>query len=182
MASLASGQSGWDFGVGYSQLSLDVGNGEDHNAWGLVFRGYGPIAKNTENARIFFALRTSYYPGGVAFENALWNVWMLTPEIGLAWHQQLGDPGIFLEPSVAIGAPIAMYNSRVVMLGDLLEGQDTDTTVGWAVRPGVLLGYKQQNLSLGVDVSYGFEGIHFTDEARGTHRELYLGVFLRVAR
>ena len=107
MAGLARGQGAWDFGAGYSRLSVDVGNGEDHSGWGMVLRWCRPIAENTNGARMFFALRTSYYPGGDAFENAIWNVWMLTPEIGLAWYQQLSDSGLFLEPSVAVGAPIA---------------------------------------------------------------------------
>jgi hypothetical protein len=177
MAGWASGHGGWDFGVGYSRLSLDIGKGEDHDGYTLLFRGSRPIVENAENVRMVFGFRTSFYPGGDAFENAIWNVWMLTPEIGLALHQQLGDSGLFLEPSVTIGAPIATYRRRVVTLGDLLDEQDT--TVGWAVRPGVLLGYQHQNLALGVEVSYGFEGIDFSKEASGTHGELYLGFCLR---
>jgi hypothetical protein len=177
---LANGQGGWDFGVGYSQLSLDVGHDENHDGWGLLFRGYRPIARDTKNLRMVYGFRTSYYPGGDAFENAIWNAWMLTPEIGLAWHQPLSDLGIFLEPSVTIGMPIAMYSRRVVRLSDLFEEQDT--IIGWAARPGLLLGYQRQNWAVGVDASYGLEGIDFSEEASGTHHELYLGIFLRMGQ
>lgn len=75
---------------------------------------------------------------------------------------------------------MAAYSGRVRVLSDLFE--EEDFAVGWAVRPTLLCGYQRHNWALGAELSYGALGIDFTDEASGTHEEVYLGLFLRASQ
>jgi hypothetical protein len=178
LVGLAQGEVCLDGGLGYARLSLEGSRRGDLVGWGSAFHFWFGDAGAQDGLRPFLGLHSTMYPGD-SHNDAVWGVWMFTPEVGLAWHQRLGDSGFFLEPSVTGGAAIATYtrrgNPRTV---SYYIGED-DTAVGWVVRPGVLLGYQRGTWTGGVEASYGLLDIDFTHEVSGTHRELYIGLFGR---
>jgi hypothetical protein len=163
-------------------LSFGDGGGDDVTGWGLGLRGWFPAETDKNGLRAFIGDRWSFYTGD-AFKTAIWNAVMMTPEIGLAWHLQGQNPGLFVEPMVAAGLPMASFSERVGANGTFSALWDESKfAIGWGVRPGVLCGYQSGKWGLGAELSYGFMGIHFSDEASGIHEELYVGLFLRIGR
>jgi len=190
-AGVSQGASYLDGGIGYARLSLDGNNGDEISGWGPAFRYWFSDVMDGNGLRPFLGLHSTNYLGD-SDEDSIWNVWMLAPEVGLAWHKSLGDSGLFIEPSMTAGAAIAMYTRRGDYLVSYYVGED-DTAVGWVVRPGVLLGYQKDSWSIGAEVSYGLLNVDFSDkvrfvfdgelytspEVKGTHEELYIGLFGR---
>jgi len=180
-----------DGGIGYARLSLGGDNGDEISGWGPAFRFWFTDVNAKDGLRPFLGLHSTTYPGD-SDKDAIWDLWMFTPEVGLAWHQRLGDSGFFFEPSVSGGAAIATYSRRGDFLASYYVGEE-DSAVGWVVRPGAILGYQRDRWAGGVEISYGFIDVDFADEVRfvfnrelysspevkGTHRELYIGLFVR---
>lgn len=191
LVGLAQGKGYLDGGLGYARLSLEGGNNDELSGWGPAFRLWFNDVDAEDGLRPFLGLHGTMYLGD-SDKDPIWDVSVFTPEVGLAWHQRLGDSGFFLEPSVTGGAAITTYSRRGDFLVSYYVGED-DTAVGWVVRPGVLLGYQRDRWAGGVEISYGFLNIDFADEVRfvfdgepyssdevkGTHRELFIGLFGR---
>ena len=167
----------FDGGLGYASLSLKGdNNNETLNGWGPAFRlGFG--AENGPQA--FVGLHNTRYPGDT-FDSAIWDASITTPEIGIGWNQKLSDSDFFLEPSLVVGAPIASYTRRINTPKTIPEllGED-ETEVGWIIRPGIILGYQSGNRSCGIEISYGFLDINFTNDVNEIQKELYIGFFGR---
>jgi hypothetical protein len=174
----AQGKAGLDGGLGYAQLSFDEGGGDNLSGWGPAFRLWFSGADSENGLRLFLGLHSTNYPGDMD-EDAIWDVWIFTPEAGLAWHQPLAESGLFLEPCVSGGAVISTYKRRGSDLLSYYVGED-DNAVGWVVRPGLLLGYETHDWGFGAEISYGLQNIEFTSAISGTHSELYLGFFGRL--
>ncbi len=173
----AHGTGYLDGGIGYAKLSLEGAGNDELSGWGPAFRFWFSDVDDQDGLRPFLGLRNTRYPGD-SDEDSIWDISIFAPEIGLAGHQRLGDSGFFLEPSVTAGAAIATYTRRGDFLVSYYLGED-DSATGLVVRPGVLLGHQSDRSALGIEISYGFLDIDFADEVRGTHQELYIGLFGR---
>ena len=180
-----------DGGIGYGRLSLDGGNNDEFSGWGPSFRYWFSDPMNSDGLQPYLGLHSSSYSGDMD-DDPIWDIWILTPEVGLAFQKSIGNSGLFIEPSVSVGAAIATYERRGDFYVSYIVGED-DTAFGWVLRPGVLLGYKRDTWCAGVEASYGFLDIDFSDDVRfvfdghlyhtnaveGTHEELYIGFFGR---
>jgi hypothetical protein len=171
----AQGQGGADVGGGFYRLTLDAVDSDPLDGYGFGLRGWFPPAREADILRIFLGLRVAWFPGD-SLETAIWSVTMITPEIGLSCR--LGEsPGLLIEPMVAAGAPMASFTGRWRTLADISD--EDDFAIGWSVRPGLLFGYQGDTWAFGGEVSLGFLNVDFTDEANGTHEDLYVGLFFR---
>lgn len=180
-----------DGGVGYRRLTLDGGSNDEFSGWGPMFRFWFGDPMGGDGLRPYLGLNSSNYSGDMR-DDPIWDIWILTPEVGVVLQKSIGDSGLFIEPSVTIGAAIATYERRGDSYVSYILGE-SDTAVGWVLRPGILLGYKRDTWCVGVETSYGFLDIDFADEVRfvfdgdlyhtdtvdGTHEELYIGFFGR---
>lgn len=180
-----------DGGIGYKRLSLDGGNNDEFSGWGPAFRFWFSDPMERDGLRPFLSLHSSSYAGDMS-DDPIWDISIFTPEVGLAWHKSLGESGLFIEPSVTVGAAIATYERRGDFYVSYHLGED-DTAVGSVIRPGVLFGYQKDTWIIGVEASYGLLDIDFADkvrfvydgdlysspEVKGTHEELYIGFFGR---
>jgi hypothetical protein len=190
-AGTSQGVHHFDGGIGYVRLSLDGDSNDEFDGWGPAFRYWFSDPMDSDGLMPFLGLHSSSYPGDMN-DDPIWDIWILAPEAGLAWHKSLGDSGLFIEPGVTVGAAIAKYERRGDSYVSFNVGED-DMAVGWALRPGILLGYQRDTWSIGVEASYGILDIDFSDEVRfvfdgdlyssrevkGTHEELYIGLFGR---
>ena len=166
-----------DGGIGYKRLSLDGDNNDEFSGWGPSFRYWFSDPTSGDGLRPYLGLHSSSYSGDMG-DDPIWDIWILAPEVGLAFQKSIGDSGLFIEPSLSVGAAIATYERRGDFYASYMLGED-DTAVGLALRPGVLLGYKWDKWWSGLEVSYGFLNIDFSDAVDGTHEELYIGFFGR---
>jgi hypothetical protein len=180
-----------DGGIGYKRLTLDGGGNDEFGGWGPMFRFWFGDPMGSDGLQPYFSLNSSSYSGDMD-DDPIWNIWILSPEVGVVLRKSIGDSGLFIEPSMTVGAAFATYERRGDYYVSYIVGED-DTAVGWVLRPGVLLGYGRDTWCVGVETSYGFLDIDFADEVRfvydghlyhtdaveGTHKELYVGFFGR---
>jgi hypothetical protein len=190
-AGTSQGVPYFEGGVGYGRLSLDGDSNDEFSGWGPAFRFWFSDPIEMDGLRPFLSLHSSSYSGDMN-DDPIWDIWIFSPEVGLALHKNLGDSGLFIEPSVTVGVAIATYERRGEFFASYRLGED-DTAVGSVIRPGVLFGYQQDTWTIGVEASYGLLDIDFADEVRfvyggdlytspevkGTHEELYIGFFGR---
>lgn len=160
-------------GIGYSLFSLDASGSDELK--GLETRIRFPLNQTRDSLQANLAFNVGYYNGGDAFEDPIWNLFTGTFGLELATHERLGQSDFFIRPSICGGGTIAFYKSRVRTLANLFE-EDEDA-FGWMGQVGAVLGI-EGNEDIGVEVSYGWHGIDFNDEADGTHNQFYIGLYL----
>lgn len=115
------------------------------------------------------------------------NLVAFTPELKLAWSQPLGERW-FIEPSIAIAAPIARYSIGDIEFDDDYYGDDVDvyedegwTTIGIGLRPALAVGYNlNEHHAIGLVGSYLIADIDFDDDIGGQYEALSLSFFYRV--
>lgn len=179
-----------DGGIGYMRLSLDGGNNDEFSSWGGSLRYWLSDPMN-DGLRPFLGLHGSSYSGDMD-DDPIWDIRIITAEVGLAYQKSIGDSGFFIEPSVSVGPAFTTYDRRGDFYASYMLGED-DTAFGLALRPGILIGYKWDTWWSGLEISYGLLDIDFSDDVRvvydghvyrtsaveGTHEELYIGFFGR---
>lgn len=114
------------------------------------------------------------------------NLVAFTPEIKLAWSQPLGRRW-FIEPSIALSAPIARYSIGDIEEDDDFYGDDIDvyedeawTTVGYGIRPAVAVGFNlNDHHAIGLEASYLMAHLDFDDDIGGDYRAFALSFFYR---
>ncbi len=169
-----AGSARSQFGIGYSVFSLDAASSTD-DLEGVEMRVRFPLNQVKDGLQTNLAFNVGYYNGGDALEDPIWNLLTGTFGLELATHERLGESNFFIRPSISAGGTVAFYKNRVRILGDFFE-EDEDA-FGWMGQVGAVLGI-EGNKNLGVEVSYGWHGIDFNDEADGTHNQFYIGLFL----
>lgn len=100
-----------DGGIGYNRLTLDGGNNDEFSGWGPMFRFGFSDPMNGDGLRPYVSLNSSSYPGDMD-DDPIWDIWILSPEVGLAYQKSIGESGLFIEPSMSVGAAIATYERR----------------------------------------------------------------------
>lgn len=167
-----AGSARSQFGIGYSSFSLDTSGSDDLDGFEVRLRF--PLIPSAETLETNFAFNVGFYGGGDLLEDPVSNLLTGTFGLELATHQRLGQSDFFVRPSVCAGGTLAFYKSRVRVLANLFE-EDEDA-FGWMGQIGAVLGIEDNN-DVGLEVSYGWHGIDFNDEADGTHNQFYIGLF-----
>ncbi len=178
-----------EFNLGYSKISLEGVKTIDHRdgGGGGVMVGFRPFS-GARGLRLGVGLQSSYYLDEIERPGAgddFIDLGILTPSFSVAYTQPLGD-AFFIEPSIAVGMPIANYRE-----GTNWNWWDTDTTVDeWAVgisaRPGVRLGLTNGTISGGIDLAYTIGSLEFDNNNAsnrnigGTLQEYFIGGFFSI--
>jgi len=165
-------------GFGYSRLSVDGEHGADLEGWGFAYHFQVWPSSESEGLLARLGVQGTWNnadsdldPYDIFRTERIENVDLLTPQVEVGWHQKIGT-SVFIEPSVALGWAIALYQPR-----EILEDKDIET--GLAIRPGVLIGLGSNRPCIGIDVSYGLAQIDFEDGVGGDNKDLYVGAFVR---
>jgi hypothetical protein len=187
---LAEEEQHFSFSVAYTNLSLDGDEfADDFDGWGMAFRWRAKFLEELPNLLIGASFQLGFYQGNdtptdnpfdsPALNESINDVDIFSPTLDLAWRIPLGSQ-FFVEPGIGVGWAWGTYNP-------VIEGANQETNSGLVVRPGVMLGYENDQWSTGLDFQYSVYWIDFSTDAGattvsdldGSHDELYIGIFVR---
>lgn len=175
---IVSAQGVGTVGFGYSKLSIDGEHGADLDGWGFALHFQFWPGTEKEGLLARFGIQGTWNngdsdldPDNIFYSEKIWNVNMLTPQVEVGLRKEIGT-SLFVEPSVAVGWAIALYEPRYIF-------DEEDIATGLAVRPGLIIGLGSNRPCLGIDLSYGLVQIDFEDGVGDNNHDLYLGVCFR---
>ena len=206
IAATARGELGgkeFDFGLGYSHVSLDGSASPFDSRDGIRAEGRFSWGAGgaTSGLRLGVGLSISGFEKSVDDDFVLIDdddgdviildgdeveaLTLITPEFQLSWRQMLGpvegeygERRWFVEPGVGLGVVIGQY-----WVGDTfgwwVETDEDEWDATFGARPFIRAGYASDRLVLGLEASYLFGGdLDFTDAIGGDVEEWYIGVFI----
>jgi len=182
---MAEEEQHFSFSVAYTTLSLDGDEfADDFDGWGLAFRWRTKFLEEIPNLLIGASFQLGFYSGnddpiGNGLNESINDVDIFSPTLDLVYRIPIGSQ-FFVEPGIGVGWAWGTYNP-------VIEGANHETNSGLVVRPGVMVGYENDQWSTGLDFQYSVYWIDFSTDAGattvsdldGSHDELYIGIFVR---